>query len=108
MTVSLNRVGVQLFLVMSESRVEADVVYSHERHGEVLVTGIAKMYDEWSVDGPSDDIDSGEVLVFFHDRFDGYGGMQPTPSTENVNDFAKQVSRDRVFDYDAVSDLREG
>lgn len=92
---------------MSETTIEADVVYDHSKHGEVLVTGISKMYDEWDVNGPSDDIDSGEVLVFFHTRFDGYGGMQPTPSTENVNEFAKAVTRDRTFDYDAVSELRE-
>jgi hypothetical protein len=91
---------------MSETRIETDVVYEHDQLGEVLVTGIAKMYDEWDTAGPTDDISSGEVLVFYHDRFDGYGGMQPTPDTDNINEFAKQVTRDRAFDYDAVSDLR--
>jgi hypothetical protein len=92
---------------MTENRIEADVVYNHDKYGEVLVTGIAKMYDEWDVAGPSDDINSGEVLVFFHTRFDGYGGMQPNPSTENVNDFAKSVTQERVFDYEKTSELRE-
>lgn len=92
---------------MSETIIETDVVYQHEQMGEVLVTGIAKMYDEWDVSGPSDDIDSGDVLVFYHDRFDGYGGMQPTPSTENVNEFAKMVERDRSFEYVDTPDLRE-
>jgi hypothetical protein len=92
---------------MSETLIEADVVYNHDKHGEVLVTGISKMYDAWRVDGPTEDIDSGEVLVFFHNRFDGYGGMQPTPTTENVNEFAKAVTRERAFDYDQHSELRE-
>jgi len=92
---------------MVETRIEADVVYQHDQLGEVLVTGIAKMYDEWDIEGPQEDIESGEILVFYHDRFDGYGGMQPTPSTENVNEFAKKATRDRPFDYGQVSDLRE-
>lgn len=91
---------------MVEQIIEADVVYNHEKHGEVLVAGISKMYDEWDTAGPREDIQAGEVLVFFYTSFDGYGGMQPTPSTENVNDFAKRVSRDRLFEYEQHSELR--
>lgn len=92
---------------MDDNKIEADVIYDHEKYGEVLVTGIGKMYDEWDITGPQEDIESVEVLVFFHDRFDGYGGMQPTPTTENVNEFAKKASRKRMFEYDAISKLRE-
>jgi len=98
---------------MSESRIEADVVYNHDKRGEVLVTGISKMYNEWDVsdsNGLTEEPSSAsenEVLVFFHDRFDGYGGMQPTPSAENVNEFSKHVNRERVFEYDNHSELRE-
>jgi hypothetical protein len=90
---------------MSETRIEADVVYQHDKMGEVLVTGIAKMYDEWDVSGPSDDIESGEVFVYFHSRFDGYGGMV-TPETELVADFAKSATRERAFEYENVSELQ--
>lgn len=85
--------------MMSESRIEADVVYNHNQLGEVLVTGIAKMYEEWDVTGPQEDIESGEVLVFYHTQFDGFGGQQPVPFTENVNEFSKKVERERVFRY---------
>lgn len=92
---------------MSETRIETDVVYSHEKLGEVLVTGIAKMYDEWDTTGPSDDIESGEVLVFYYDDFDGYGGMNPMPLSDPIDEFAKAASRARTFDSYDVSDLVE-
>lgn len=72
---------------MTADRIHTESVYEHERYGEVLVTGIAKMYDEWSMEGPQEDIDSGEVLVFFYDDYDGYGGMSPMPMSEPVNEF---------------------
>lgn len=78
---------------MSEQRLETDVVYHHDKYGEVLLTGIAKMYQEWDTRGPQEDIASGEVLVFFYDNFDGYGGMNPMPLSEPVNEFAKQGER---------------
>lgn len=84
---------------MVETRIEADVIYQHEKYGDVLVTGIAKMYDEWSSEGPQEDIDSGEVLVFFYDNYDGYGGMNPMPLSEPVNEFAKTVSRQGPHSY---------
>jgi len=87
-------------------RIEADVVYNHSKYGEVLVTGIAKMYEEWDVSGPQDDIEAGEVYVYFHSRFDGYGGMA-TPESELAGDFAKSVTRERAFDYEQTSELRE-
>jgi hypothetical protein len=88
---------------MGETIIEADVVYNHDKYGDVLVTGIAKMYDEWS---ENDDIESGQVLVFFHSRFDGYGGMA-TPNSELVGDFAKASSKKRAFEYDNHSSLKE-
>ena len=92
---------------MSETRIEADVVYQHDQLGEVLVTGIAKMYDEWDVSGPTEDIESGNILVFYYDNFDGYGGMNPMPLSDPVDEFAKAVTKERLFEYDDVSDLRE-
>jgi hypothetical protein len=91
---------------MVETRIEADTIYQHEQLGEVLVTGIAKMYDEWSIDGPQEDIESGEVLVFYYDSFDGYGGMNPMPLSDPVSEFAKSVEQKRVFEYENASDLR--
>ena len=105
---------------MSEKLIEADVVYNHDKYGDVLVTGIAKMYDEWDMassgGGPNsgepgsasedDDIESGQVMVFFHSRFDGYGGMA-TPNSELVGDFAKASSKERAFEYDNHSSLKE-
>lgn len=89
-----------------ETRIESDVIYQHEKYGDVLVTGIAKMYQEWDVTGPKEDIESGEVLVFFYDNYDGYGGMNPTPLSEQVVEFAKSVERKRAHEYHN-SDLRE-
>lgn len=90
---------------MGETIIEADVVYQHDKYGDVLVTGIAKMYDEWDTTGPNDDIESGQVLVFFHSRFDGYGGMA-TPNSELAGDFAKASSKKRAFEYDNHSSLK--
>lgn len=93
---------------MTEQRIEADVIYQHEKYGDVLVTGIAKMYGEWDVTDPSNDIESiGNVLVFFYDDYDGYGGLQPMPLSENINEFSKKVSREAVFEYEDVSKLKE-
>jgi hypothetical protein len=98
---------------MSENRIQTDVVYNHEKWGEVLVTGISKMYDEWDVSnanglsGEPDSASENEVLVFFHTRFDGYGGMEPTPTSQNIIEFARCVDEVRAFEYPEVSDLRE-
>lgn len=99
---------------MVEACIEADVVYQHDQLGEVLVTGIAKMYDEWDVSnangldgGEPSSASESEVLVFYYDNFDGYGGMNPMLLSDPIGEFAKSVSRDRLFEYDSVSDLRE-
>lgn len=92
---------------MSEQRIESDVTYDHDKYGDVLVTGIAKMYDEWDTRGPQEDIESGEVLVFFYDNYDGYGGMNPMPMSEPVDEFAKRVDRIGPHEY-VDSDLYEG
>jgi len=91
---------------MSETRIEADVIYQHEKYGDVLVTGIAKMYDEWDVEGPQDDIESGNTLVYFYDNYDGYGGMNPMPHSQPVNEFAQSVTRERVHEYIDTSELQ--
>jgi len=88
-------------------RIEADVTYDHEKYGDVLVTGIAKMYDEWDTRGPQEDIESGEILVFFYDNYDGYGGMNPMPMSEPINEFAQSVNRIGPHEY-VDSDLYEG
>lgn len=91
---------------MTETRIETDVIYQHDQLGEVLVTGIAKMYDEWDTTGPQEDIESGEVLVFYYDKFDGYGGMNPMPMSAPISEFARSVERERLFDRVDMSELR--
>jgi hypothetical protein len=85
---------------MTIKRIKTDVIYDHEKYGEVLVTGIGKMYNEWVVssgDGP----DSGETLVYFYDDYDGYGGMNPMPLSETANEFAK-ASTEEVREHDYI------
>lgn len=84
---------------MTVTRIKTDVIYNHDKYGEVLVTGIGKMYSEWSVDGPQDDIESGNVLVYFYDDYDGYGGMNPMPFSEPANEFAKSVNEIEEHEY---------
>jgi len=86
---------------MTIERIKTDVIYEHEKYGEVLVTGIGKMYSEWSIDGPKDDIESGNVLVYFYDNYDGYGGMNPMPFSETVDEFAKSCKQE-VGDHDYI------
>lgn len=79
---------------MTIERIKTKTIYEHEKYGDVLVTGIGKMYDEWSVDGPKDDIESGDVLVYFYKDYDGYGGMSPMPLSQPVNEFAKSAEEE--------------
>jgi hypothetical protein len=90
---------------MTVTEIEADVIYNHERLGHVLVTGIAQFHDEWSVASENPAGDKNKTIVYFYDQFDGYGGMNPTPHTEEVNEFAQLVTRDRPFNYPAQSNL---
>lgn len=91
---------------MTVQRIKTDVIYDHDKYGEVLVTGIGKMYSEWSVsngDGlereqPGSASES-NVLVYFYDDYDGYGGMNPMPFSETANEFAKSVSEVEQHEY---------
>lgn len=84
---------------MTETQVEKDVLYVHERYGEVLVTGIAKLYGKWDTDCRQNDIGPDEVVVYFYDDYDGYGGLNPMPFSEPVNEFAKSVERLGPYEY---------
>lgn len=75
-------------------RVKTDTVYRHERYGDVLVTGIGKMYDEWSLTGPKDDIESGDVIIYFYDEYDGYGAMTPMPISQPADEFGKAIVKE--------------
>lgn len=91
---------------MSETRIKKDVIYQHEKYGDVLVTGIAKMYDEWVSNADGSDRDSNNVLVFFYNNYDGYGGLNPTPMSQPVGEFSKAVSRERAHEYVDTSKLQ--
>lgn len=86
---------------MTIDRIRRDYIYQHEKYGTVLVTGIGKMYDEWSISGPKNDIESGDVLIYFYDDYDGYGGMNPMPLSETADEFAKSVT-DEVEEHEYV------
>lgn len=85
---------------MTNEKIESDVVYDHEKYGDVLVTGIAEMHDEWYVNGYETPTPETEVLVFFYDNYDGFGGMNPMPLSEPVEEFARSVERQHVHDYE--------
>jgi hypothetical protein len=85
---------------MTIKRIKTDVIYDHEKYGEVLVTGIGKMYNEWVVSN-GDGLDSGETLVYFYDNYDGYGGMNPAPISEVATEFAKAVN-EKVEKHDYI------
>jgi len=82
---------------MTVERIETDVVYDHEKYGNVLVTSIATTFSTWNADSGTPSENS--TLVFFYRRFDDYGGFGPSPLSENVNDFAKRVTEVREFSY---------
>jgi hypothetical protein len=77
---------------MNSNTITTDTIYQHERYGNVLVTGIGEMYDEY----PSSS--SSAVLVFFYDDYDGYGGMSPMPLSQPVGEFRKSVEYVREHD----------
>lgn len=90
------------------TRIKSDHVYDHDKYGEVLVTGIGKMYDEWDVSGPQDDIDSRATLVFYHTRFDGYGGMMTMPQSQEAGEFAKAANHIKAHEYADVTFTEDG
>jgi len=79
--------------------IESDVVYDHDKHGEVLVVSVGKMYSNYAL---SEKMESEHqpksTLVFYHKRFDGYGGLSPSPLSQSVSDFAKQAERVRAHE----------
>ena len=91
---------------MTIERIKTDVIYEHEKYGEVLVTGIGKMYSEWSLQSPAGseprgDSPSENVLVYFYDNYDGYGGMNPMPLSEMTDEFAKSCKQE-VGDHEYI------
>ncbi len=87
---------------MNIQKIKTDYVYDHERYGQVLVTGIAEMYDEYRVDAANKDGNPPEqTVVFFHDRYDGYGGMSPVPLSQTVNEFGKSVTKE-IEEYEYI------
>jgi len=79
--------------------IESDVVYDHERHGEVLVTAIGEMYGEYPLSAKAPGPQPNSKLVFYYNNFDGYGGMNPSPMTQEVAEFARQADRIRPHEY---------
>lgn len=77
--------------------IESNVVYDHEKHGEVLVTAVGEMYSEYPLTGGRGEPDpvADSKLVYYYQRFDGYGGMAPTPLTQRVGEFAKHAKKIR-------------
>lgn len=82
---------------MVEQTIEAGTIYDHEKYGEVLVTGIIEVFNEWTV-GDSDQ--SGTPMVNFHVQFDALGGIEQSARREQANIFAESVDRSRQFGGD--------
>lgn len=93
---------------MTLDRIEADVVYNHEKHGDVLVTAIGEMYNEYPLSGGrgAPEPDPSSRLVYFYKQYDGYGGMSPNPLSEEVMEFARDASKEHEFEYEQTSSLR--
>lgn len=80
--------------------IESNVVYKHEKHGEVLVTAVGEMYGEYALgDGECEYPEPSSRLVFYYNNFDGFGGMSPSPMTQVVTEFAKQADELREHEY---------
>lgn len=80
--------------------IQSDAVYDHEKYGEVLVTAVGEMYGEYSLSGDRAETDSepNSRLVFYYNNFDGYGGMSPTPMTQEVTEFGRQAELMRAHE----------
>jgi hypothetical protein len=85
--------------------IESDVVYDHDKHGEVLVSSVGKMYSKYPLNSSTEPV-ADSTVVYFHNRFDGYGGLNPSPLSEPVSDFAKQAEQVRAHER-VSSDLME-
>jgi hypothetical protein len=77
--------------------IQSDVVYQHEKQGEVLVTAVGEMHTNYDVSESTGKPDS--RLVFYYNNFDGYGGVNPSPMTQPVNEFVRQADRIRPHEY---------
>ena len=78
---------------MKINKIKSGYKYEHEEHGEVLVSAIGKMYEEWDIAG-EDHEHVGITSVYFYKRFDGYGGLGMTPLAEDTVDFAESVTEE--------------
>lgn len=86
-------------------QIEANVVYDHKKHGEVLVTAVGEMYGSYSVSGEVESSPN-SILVYYYNSFDGYGGMAATPITQEVLEFSRAA--DHIRPHERLgSDLRE-
>ena len=84
-----------------EETIESDVVYDHEKQGDVLVVSVGQLYDEYPLDEDKrTGLEATSELVFYYKQYDGWGGMSPSPLTENVHEFAKHTERKHTFEYD--------
>lgn len=82
---------------MPLDKVETDTTYQHERYGEVFVTGIGELYDEWKVNGNGSTEVDRNTVVFFHEM----AGGSAAPISQDVNEFAKCASlRSAVGGYE--------
>lgn len=83
---------------MSETTIKRDSFYNHDEHGQVLVTSITKMYNEWNTKDQSNNVKKGDVLVHFYTEYDGYGGMIPSRVCVSIDDFAERVEYVEEFE----------
>lgn len=76
--------------------IKSDSIYEHDTHGEVLVVSIVKHYEKWPQ--PDDQSDDSTKYVYYHTRWDKYGGMSAWPMKEEVDTFDNQSSFVRAHD----------
>lgn len=87
---------------MTDRVIKANALYDHERFGRVLVTAIGSMYATYDIDR-----ETGQhrgTLVYFYDRYDGWGGIRSRPIRQSASEFLKEATFVKYHDYDDWED----
>lgn len=68
---------------------QANELYHHEEHGDVVVLGVHHVYDAYDVTTESGELRA--VVVRFTNSWDGYGPMPAAMLTEPVEEFTNAI-----------------
>jgi len=78
--------------------IEADSIYQHDEHREILVLGINRRYESYTTEEKTG-VEDG-VYVQYTDQWDAYGAMSGAIRSDSVTEFTEAVGEKlRQFEH---------